>query len=299
MQKLQIGQAIGAGIKHFFGQFGSALKIGWVPLAILVIAHGIFMAVVLPDLEALIPQEGAVGGQTESLTESEVQQLGIEFMARFGWLGVIAGLVTIIAYVMVTTGWLRFLLRGDDLAGRAGMFQFSGREFKMLGTAVLLMLVFGIVGTVVVSLFASLVFVIGGFVNLIILVVYGVLMLAFVRMALLFPMVALDQGANWGAAWRLGKGNSWRLFWTYFVITFFVGILAFVAFIPVGLVIGLVGALVPDSISFSLILPLLAYDAIYIGGFMITLGSLADCYKQLNGPGAGVSDRELAVFDDA
>ena len=298
MQKLQIGQAVGAGIKQFFGQFRSAVKIGWVPLVILVLVHGIFMAVVLPELEALVPQEGAADGQSEVLTEGEMQQLGIEFMRRFGWLGVIAGLVTILAYVMVTTGWLRFLLRRDDLAGRAGMFQFGGREFRMLGASVLLMLVFGIVGFAVISLAAGLAFVIGGFVNVVILVVYGALMLAFVRMALLFPMVALDQGANWGTAWRLGRGNSWRLFWTYFVITFFVGILSFVAFIPVGLVSGLVGAMAPGSISFGIVLPLLAYDAIYVGGFMITLGSLADCYRQLNGPGAGVSDQDLAVFDD-
>lgn len=298
MQKLQIGQAVGAGIKHFFGQFRTALRIGWVPLVILVIVHGIFMAVVLPELEALMPQEGAADGQAEVLTEAEVQQLGIQFMERFGWLGVLAGLVTILAYVMVTTGWLRFLLRGDDLGGRAGMFQFGGREFRMLGAALLVTLAFGIIGLAVISLLAGLAFVIGGFVNLVIFVVYIVLMLMFVRMSLVFPMVALDQGANWGTVWRLGRGNSWRLFWTYFVITFFVGVLSFVAFIPVGLVTGLVGAMAPGSISFGLILPLLAYDAIYVGGFMITLGSLADAYRQLNGPGAGVSDRELAVFDD-
>ncbi len=298
MQKLQIGAAVGAGISQFFGKFGSALKIGWVPLVILVVVHGIAALLVIPELETIAREQGEIDTQDEAAAQAMMTEIARDLLSRFAWLGIVVILATIAAYIMLTTGWLRHLLRGNVLTGRMGICRFGGREFRMLGAAFLLMLAFGIVGTVVVSLVAGLAFAGGVPATLVMLVVYVAMTLVFMRLSLVFPMVALDQGVSWVTVWRIGKGNSWRLFWTYFLISLFVSVLSFVGFLPVGLVTGFAGALAPGSISFGLVLPLLAYDAIYVAGFMLTLGALADAYRQLNGPGVGVPERDLAVFDD-
>ena len=75
------------------------------------------------------------------------------------------------------------------------------------------------------------------------------------------------------------------------------GSIYLVVLLPLGLVTGIFGTSSPASITFGSVIPLAIYGIVNVAGMMILLGSLAEAYRQLGGPGIGVPEETLAVFD--
>jgi hypothetical protein len=288
MHKLQVGQATIAGFRLLIGQFGTALKIAWIPVAVMFVLQGVVLIDLAPAIAAMFDTQG---GGAAALSEAELEVL----KSAAGWRMAIAGIVGALAYVVLVTGWLQQVLRGDTPLWSFGFFRFGRREWQTVVAYLVMALVAGAALIVVSLIGAGL-----GLPSIIIVIpMMLVLLLVVSRLSMVFPMIAVGQGLGWRSAWEMTKGNTWRLVGMFVLVSLLVGVLSMVVNVPVGLFVTAVGYAAPGSIVIGLILPIVAYVAVNILGWMIMLGSLADAYRQLGGPGIGVPEEVLAVFDDA
>lgn len=295
MQNIQVGRTAIAGIGMLFGQFGSAIRIAWFPLLLLVVLQGVMAALILPEIEAMTAAMETSGEAGIDAVELQAAEL----IASSGWKLIVLGILTLGATAMLTTGWIQQVLRGDALGHRTGFFRFGGRELRVVLAGILFMLLMAIVMAIVaaagigfsyVTTLPSIVLVLpAGFVAYVLVL----------RLVLIFPMIAVGQGIRWRAAWELTRGNTWRLFFALLLMGLLSMVLSFAVSIPVGIVTTLLSFLVPGSIALTVVVPIAAQTVVTVFVVMIQLGSLAEAYRQLGGPGVGVPEATLAVFDDA
>ena len=295
MQNIQVGRTAIAGIGMLFGQFGSAIRIAWFPLLLLVVLQGVMAALILPEIEAMTAAMETSGEAGIDAVELQAAEL----IASSGWKLIVLGILTLGATAMLTTGWIQQVLRGDALGHGAGFFRFGGRELRVVLAGILFMLLMAIVMAIVaaagigfsyVTTLPSIVLVLpAGFAAYVLVL----------RLVLIFPMIAVGQGIGWRAAWELTRGNTWRLFFALLLMGLLSMVLSFAVSIPVGIVTTLLSFLVPGSIALTVVVPIAAQTVVTVFVVMIQLGSLAEAYRQLGGPGVGVPEATLAVFDDA
>ena len=300
MTKIQIGKVAIEGLRLFFGQFGSAVRIAWVPLVILVVAQIGYIILITPAMETF----GAtfyyqnVDPEDELAVVEQIIEAGGALFSQIGWQALAFMLVSTAAYMMLVVAWLRFGLLGDRLAGRIGLLRLGGREIKTFFAYILWALLWLIMigATVLVGVGLA---EISPWLSAVAVVPMAIVMVLWTtRLLLVFPSVALDQGMRWGMAWRLTKGNSWRLFTAFGLATLLVIAISFVPGVIVGILAFAMGF--AGNVAFSLVDLISAIVQQITGVFsaMVLLGSLAEAYRQLNGPGIAVSEQVLSVFDD-
>ena len=299
MQKLQIGQAAIAGFKVIFGQFSSAIRIAWLPLVVLVGVST--LNILLIGIAAITAARDSKVFEMEAGPERSAMLMSIvgDLVVDYGWLVVAGGIVALAAMLMLTTNWLRHLLRGDELGDRIVLVRFGKREWKTFLAGFLLwavMTVYSVLPLAVrltsdnVAFFTVVwlvTFVLG-------IVMYFVLL----RLALVFPMIALDEGIGWRTAWRMSRGNTWRLFWSFFLAYMLISVLAMVVQLPFIMMVGVASVASPDGFLFAAAIQMVAYGVIFVVMLMVMLGTLAEAYRQLNGPGTTAPEVMLAEFDD-
>ncbi len=300
MTKIQIGKVAIEGLRLFFGQFGSAVRIAWVPLVILIVAQIGYVVLIMPAMEAF----GAtfyyqnVAPEDDLAVVEQIIEAGGALFSQIGWQALTFMLVSAAAYMMLVVAWLRFGLLGDKLAGRIGLLRLGWREMKTLFAYILwaLLWVVMIGATVLIGVgFAE----ISPWLSAVAVVPMAIVMILWTtRLLLVFPAVALDQGMRWGMAWRLTKGNGWRLFTAFGLSTLLVIAISLVPSVIVAVLAFALGF--AGTVAFSVIDLIGAIVQQITGVFsvMVLLGSLAEAYRQLNGPGIAVSEQVLSVFDD-
>ncbi|MEM7123973.1 MAG: hypothetical protein AAF563_22040 [Pseudomonadota bacterium] len=300
MDKVQIGRTAIEGLRLFFGRFGTACRIAWVPLVILIIAQIGYVLLITPAMEAF----GAtfyyqnVEPEDDLAVVEAILEAGGELFSQIGWQVLAFVLISAAAYMMLVVAWLRFGLLGDKLDGRIGLLRLGGREIKTFFAYILWALLWLIMIGVTVLIgvgFAQ----ISPWLSAVAVVPMAIVMILWTtRLLLVFPSIALDQGMRWGMAWRMTKGNGWRLFTAFGLATLLVFAVSLVPSVIVALLAFAVGF--ADTAAFSVIDLVGAIVQQITGVFsaMVLLGSLAEAYRQLNGPGIAVSEQVLSVFDD-
>ena len=173
--------------RQVFGQLGLLLETAWLPLLVLLAAS------ILPDL--FLPGRSLVAGAPLSFTLSDA----------------IEAVVAIFCLNAFAVRWHQIVLYGGPRAIPAGLFRRAFARFLLYTIALYLaslVLIGAIVGASAAGANANDVFAI-------LLIAAGLasalLWLATARLALLFPAAAYGDALGWGAAWRLMRGNSWRL----------------------------------------------------------------------------------------
>jgi len=298
MHQLQIGQVAIAGVRMLFGHFGSAIRIAWIPLLLLVVIQVILAILILPDIEAMtadLEASSAAGGGTDV---NAVEMQLVQMFAAMGWKLILISVLSGCVLATLTTGWIQHVLRGDVLRHGAGFFRFGGRELRIILAGIL----YGLLTTLVIAAIMA----VGGGIEFatslpsvaFVLPVGFVAYVYLLRLALVFPMISVGEGIRWRSAWQLTKGNTWRLFFALFLAGLLYFVISLAAGIAVNLTTAILSLLAPDSIALTLVLPVAAQMVISVAGFLIILGSLAEAYRQLGGPGVGISQATLAVFDD-
>lgn len=300
MIKIQIGKVAIEGLRLFFGQFGTALRIAWVPLVILILAQVAYIVLITPAMETFgstFYYENVDPNDDLAVAE-QVIRAGSELLSQIGWQALAFILVSVAAYMMLVVAWLRFGLLGEKLGRRIGLLRLGGREFMTFFAYILWALLWVILIGVTVLIgvgFAQ----ISPWLSAVAVVPMAIVMVLWTtRLLLVFPSVALDQGMRWGMAWRLTKGNSWRLFTAFGLATLLVLAISLVPSVIVAVIAFAMGF--AGTVAFSVIDLVSAVVQQITGVFsaMVLLGSLAEAYRQLNGPGIAVSEQVLSVFDD-
>lgn len=179
--------------RQVFGQLGLLLETAWLPLLILLAAS------VLPDL--FLPGRSLVDGAPLSFTLSDA----------------VEAVVAIFCLNAFAVRWHQIVLYGGPLAIPAGLFRRAFARF-LLYTIALYLASLVLIGAIAAASAIVGVSAAGANANnvfAILLIAAGVasalLWLATARLALLFPAAAYGDALGWGAAWRLMRGNSWRL----------------------------------------------------------------------------------------
>lgn len=183
--KVPIGAAIRFAYRSVFGRLGLILEIGWIPL-LAVIAAMILPAILMPARRGLDA-------------------------ADFGGMDYAEAVVVMLSLSAFAVRWHQSLLLGDPRRLPASAF-FRG-WWRFLAYMTVSYVVLGmILGVAAVSLNGVALGDAGmAAVELAALLVGVALGLAILRFALLFPAAACGRPLGPVAAWRLMRGNSWRL----------------------------------------------------------------------------------------
>lgn len=284
MPKLLVGRTAISGINLVFSHAGKAVRVAWFPYLIFVVTELVYYSLI----ESAAQEFNATYDGTGE--ESIWVELWLIWQA-IDWQTGLQFLVSCIAYALLTAGWIRFILRGET----ARTQWFGGREIKLF-MAYVLWTVWLIVMAAMLWFVTMAAATFGGWPLAVIVatIVAFLAMLATVRLLMVFPMIAVNQGMGWVGAWRMTKGNGWRLLAGFF--------LAFLLTLVIVIVINIPLQLLPEEPSLAFSVPLLidvaAQSALSVFFLMVMLGSLAEAYRQLNGPGMVVPEEVLQVFDD-
>ncbi len=178
--------------------------------------------------------------------------------------------IIILSFLTISfvVSWHRLVLLGADAIVTDRGLKFERREFRFLlkGFVVTIILAIastlaimfaGIIGTVISATLGGLVP--GFFVFLASIFFFVAALAPIYRYFLVIPAICIDGNASFGAAWKLGKGNSYRFFWTVFL-----------ASIPFAILVTVIGLVIGASLGFVLA-PENAYQAATILGKAIEM----------------------------
>lgn len=200
-RKLAVGTMVRFAYRSVFGRLELIPELGWIMLlALLAVA-------ILPDL--LIPGRH-VGGQF-----------------RIGWQDGAQAVVALLALAAFAVRWHQSILLGDPRRQPPSMFFRGWVRFLVYGCVL-----YGALGIVVAATAFGLAWsapdpALEGLIALGALIVIWLVLLATARLALLFPAAACGRPLGVGAAWRLMRGNSWRMVWVSILTALPLKIVAF------------------------------------------------------------------------
>jgi hypothetical protein len=278
MAAIRIGQIAQGGFGALFNHLDAALRLAWLPVVIATVAQAL-----LPPL--LGNYLNIDGGEYPTGHELQIATLVIVWLAAYGALA---------------HRWIAFLLpaslrHADDATrSRALSRDILMALFLALWTATS---VGALIGTLYVTIelsasgadaFAALAF-------------FGLsitAMLLLARLMPLLPMIALGEGVRVVAVWRLTRGSSWRLLLGFALTLLLILFIWLGAGMAVGLAFRLIEIAGPGGVVVDRYLPLFVHNVIGGACYLILLGAFAEAYRLLDGPGLGVAEELLAVFDD-
>ena len=211
-----------------------------------------------------------------------------EFQSRAGSDGYLAWPINIIAvaiYVMFAVAWhRRYLVSGEQMTVWTAL-RWDARKtrflLRLIGATILGSLIM-LVPMALIALGVSTAVHMGGNSSVADSIVAGaatgiaglvLLYLIYARLYLWLPAAAVDDPTGLHGLWRLGRGNTWRLFW----IAVAVG-LPFWFFAIIW--IGLPAFIVEPGLTMRLIVHLLSQATGYLG-IAITVATLSICYRRL------------------
>lgn len=294
MAKLWVARTALEGF-NLFSHVGTALKVAWLPLIISVAAELVF-SVAMSDAAVDFERRSLAieaSGVSDQVAEDQEMEALFVLLGDIAWPALGMVVVMTAAYSMAFAGWMRFLLIGQRPGERVVSLRFGSREFRFfiayIVWSVLWLLMFGVVAAITY-------FLIGLYIPLGVIAGLALAALAVVltaRPLLVLPMIALDEGMGWVAAWRLSRGNVWRLS----VGLGLAFVLALIALVLIKLVLPTFGDETSLDITAASAVDIVIQQVLSMTMLMILCGSVADAYRQLGGPGLGVSEEVLQVFD--
>jgi hypothetical protein len=206
------------------------------------------------------------------------QEMVLSFYADWGWLLALGGIASVVGYLALLA-----LLRdhnrptvGEAIKiGLIGLLPAIGAYivlvFGLGAAAALLAMIAGVTGNAAVGLLVGLVIVAG--------VIY-----VLVKVSLAGPVIAIDKVYNpfkiLTRSWRLTKGNSFRLFLFYLLLTVTYIVIAAVASGIVAVLLALLGESVATTVNAVI------SAAISAVAYLVFVAVLAAVHRQLSGPSA-------------
>ena len=293
MQKLMIGRTAIAGVNLVFSHGVKALRIAWLPFLLLVITEFAYHSLEPGGGEDAV-SAAEVGGEVadgDGVSDDDDFALSIgRSVKAVDWETTGLYLVSTLGYVLLTVGWMRFVLCGES----GGFLSFGSREIKLF-LAYILWTIWFIVLVFTATLIASVIAGISSWLAALVAIPLTIVALLWtVRLLMVFPMISLNEGMGWLRAWRMTKGNGWRLL-IGFGLCF---LLAVVVVVIIGVAAQLFASGLFAGSTLSLVVSTMIEQALTVFFLMMFLGSVAEAYRQLKGPGTAVSEDVLAVFDD-
>jgi len=286
MAAIRIGRVSNAGLGFVLRDMVSAMRIAWLPFLAAGTAQTVAIDLVRRHFE-----------RTDN----------VDFLADCGWQCAGLTLVALAAYAALANRWIGFLLshRAEEpTTSGLGFPQFRDIWAVLFLLAwlaacagILIATIFFIVEVTIntsmtvsgVAMFAASIFALMSMVSMLILA----------RLMLLLPMIALDRGFHPIAVWRLTELMSWRLM-IGFALTLLMVIAMWIAVGAVSsLLCNMAAPFMPARVVADVHAPLIVHQLFGVLALMVLWGSIAEAYRQLGGPGMGVPEATLAVFDDA
>ncbi len=283
MPKLLVGRTAIAGINLTFSHAGTAVRIAWFPYLLLVVSEVAYYSLIASAAQEFGETYTSAGNH------NALAALG-QFWHAVDWQTALLFVVSSLAYTLLAVGWIRFVLRGEIVATP----RFGVREVKLFFAYVLWTIWLIVVGALIWLIVMATPGLERWIAFSLAIAVAVFAMLSTARLMMLFPMIALSQGMGWIRAWRMTKGNSWRLF-AGLLLSF---LLAFVITILVSIPLQFLPGEPSLELSVAGVIDIVAQQAISVFLLMVVLGTLAEAYRQLNGPGMVVPEEVLQVFDD-
>jgi len=222
--KLPVFKAVAMTFAFLAANALDLIKIVWAPVALFLV----IMIVVMPGY-----MQAIMGASTSTFDPADPAAGSAEAMAAFSAAAPVFLLIffaSIAWYLVIFTGVLKLVIHGEKpkLPFYLG---FGGDEFRLLGTWVLLFLVFVGVYIGIALLGAAAAFLavssplLGGIAALIVFVV-GMVALCWLmlRMSLATPASIGQRTIGLGPSWNAAKGNVWRLlgYWLIWGVIFIV-----------------------------------------------------------------------------
>jgi hypothetical protein len=206
------------------------------------------------------------------------QEMVLSFYADWGWLLALGGLASVLGYLALLA-----LLRdhnrptvGEAIKiGLIGLLPAIGAYIVLvLGLGVVaaaLAMIAGVTGNAAVGLLVAL-------------VIVAVVIYVLVKVSLSGPVIAIDKVYNpfkiLARSWRLTKGNSFRLFLFYLLLTVTYIVIAAVSSGIIALLLALLGESVATTVNAVI------SAAISAVAYLVFVAVLAAVHRQLSGPSA-------------
>ena len=229
---------------------------------------------------------GRAGSFAEYLKNAADPEM-VDFQSLFVlWL--LAVIVFAAVFCMYAVSWHRlYLVPGEDISAR-GAYRWGGRQWRFLLSYIKVLLIMIPIFTVLAVILGGLAGVIaasaGGGATL-----FGSILIAqalsalvvgwyYARFSMLFPAMAVDAGLKVRDAWRLSKGNGWRLLWIIVFVALPVAIVTW----PVnfGISVVLMNSGVISSLTANLLIALIGQFFAFIG-IAVGVSALSISYKLL------------------
>ena len=202
------------------GQPLTFLRLAFPALVILVVFQALAMWLLAGVWDTLLVEmERMATG--DMLSEAEVEALALRMQgpgALMVLIQILGQIVFLLLTVLVLTAWLRLAVLGDRGNGRWLVPRFGATEIEMIAAMIIFGIGASIAGVVAFALSLGAVVAIGNGGQAVMVVLFTALFLAVCRFALYLPQVASGGGLDSLAAWRLGRGNTLRIFSIYGLI---------------------------------------------------------------------------------
>ena len=220
MNRLPVWKTTMDSCRLVLGQPLTFLRLAFPTLVILFVFQALGMWLLADVWDALLVEmERAVATGMLSPSQAEALAMGIQgpgaLMVLVQFLGQI---VFLLLTVLVVTAWLRFVVLGDRGNGRWLVPRVGAPEIEMIAGVIIFGLGLSVAGFMALALSLAAVAAVGMGGQLVMAVLFTALFLAVCRFTLYLPQVASGGGLDPLAAWRLGRGNTLRLFTIYGLI---------------------------------------------------------------------------------
>lgn len=290
---LRVGRVLGAGLRPIFADLTGALRVCLLPTVLILIAQGLLIEVARRATYR--------GSERWGILEAiyEVVSLIIDNLYRFDWTVFALLIVMACCYVMLARLWLLRILP-ERTAADVGRRVPGGRFLRMLLVTVIccVLALAGLVG----SVYLAFVVAVETDVAAGILVFFLVLMFAIalvMDVALVLPMIVVTGSMGWMTLRGLAGGKTGKLALALTLAFVFSLVPLLLAGLPASLLGHVLEAVDGPTPGLATHASMVIYGIAGAIGCIMLMGSLAEAYRQIGGPGLGVPESLLAVFDEA
>jgi hypothetical protein len=242
LRNVPILRTVGQALSMMFGNLGSLLRAAAFP-ALLSLLIGLGQWYFLPE-----EMRGLLLEETASLRGAEVE------FQQFHWSQTL-GILSLIPYVLFAVAWHRVLLMGPKAGRPALLPAWKPRHWAFLGYLVVttviflaamivpaLLLTLGTAGLQQIMGETSAAF--AALVTIVFSILAFVAVASWMRLTLVLPARAVDERFGLKHAWRIGRGQGWRLVVINILTTLISFFVAMIAAIPLVLALYVPAALI-------------------------------------------------------